>query len=830
MSKNLSTIGVHLTVALALSLPTTAQAQKGTTPKQGASKATAKPPQSPVQLLYFRAVSAAQKKNYAEAERLYKELLRLEPRATLGWANLGLLFGEQGRIPQAMTCFAKATELEPKVPMFWMHLAACQFSLGSIKDAEASIKKAVALDPKNRDALALLADVLTKQQKYAEAVEPLRTLRSQDGTKINDTTELALIVALERSSKTADALTLARKRAVRKPKDINSHLIHGDMARLAGDLDEAQKAYETVLKLDPKNPDAPQALTLIAGLKGDMEAGIRHVQARLKQTPNDPRLHFQWGYLIYSDMRKPEVARMVEAAKHFQRACTLDPKNSLYLTYHGLSLLLQGPQQYRSAEGLLKGAVSLDAGNTMARLALAQIYERSNRVELAVTEYQTVLKASPDNRDARRGLAGTLYVVGKKAEAYREMQEIATQNPKETRVLAELGSWQVADDDIAGAEKTYAALLQRDPKDTGAWIAQGTIYQRTLRKEPAQKSYEQALIVDPKNETAALLLGDLFQEQGKKDEAVVIYRHLLETAPTNNKVRWQLILTLRDQKRYEDALTETRKLTLQRNDPQVVLYQLMVPALLTDLQRSDEAITELQRLRQENPNEDSFRYALATVYEKGGHPIQAEKILMEMATRTAVRPEDTLAGNIALAEFYERTERWDEAGKSYEDALRLNPLSAPATAGLVRVRTKQGKPDQPVEFLESIALADPERPNESATQAVLQIYRLNSAVLKLQSFTERLLAKYPNERSALYARAYATTLNAPNETTRTEAIALLKKIVEKNPLDAEAQYLLAVQYEMLGKKEEAITTYKAVLLLTPRNKEVQAALKRLGSG
>jgi len=745
---------------------------------------------SPPQLIFEQAIKATTAKKYAEAERLYRELLKIEPDVAPIWGNLGLLVGNQGRTAEAVRYLEKAVTLEPNTPTFRAHLAIFQYRQGQVAEAETNSRKVLEREPKNRLALANLADVLIRQKKYADAIPPLRLLRSLEGNAPEAQTEIALIVCLDKSGSTKEALVLAQKRAKRLSKDLQAQLLWGDMARLAGAFDEAEQAYTIAQNLDPKHPGAVQGLIAVAGLRGDRASAIAQIKKRLQTTPDNPQLHFQLGYLIYTDTSSPEAERLPIAEKHFARATSLNPKNPLFITYQALSVMLQGQSRLETAERLFTAALTLNPKNSMAHKGLAFIYEKTDRFPTAILAYRQALQAEPQDKDARRGLAGVLYITGAKQDAYREMETIANQDPKETRVLAELASWQVADNQLPLAQKTYESLLARNPKDTASWIGLAQIHQREKRTAEARTCYEKALTADPRYAPATLLLGDLFLEEGKTDEAVVLYRRFLELDPKNNPVRWQLTLTLRQQKRYEDALTEARQLTLQNEDPNRIEYQLIVPRLYLDKNRNDDALAELQRLHRAEPDSDAVRFVLSTALEQANRLSDAETVLKEAVQQQDSKPRKSPVPYAVLGGFYERQKRWAEAATAFQDALVVDARNGEVLRGLIRARTAENQPQKAVEFVEALALADKIRPHETAVLAVEFVHQERKTPEAYLSFTQRLVEKYPKNRIATLARA--KSLLSPTATTdlRQEGIQRLENWVKLIPSDKEATALL----------------------------------------
>lgn len=764
---------------------------------------------------FNQAMAATRAGKYAEAEKMYRALLKKQPDAAAAWANLALLQGRRGAFAEAANSMGKAAQKSPTTPEFWAQGSSFLLRAGKPNEAERAARKALSLPNEFRNpvALANLGDILFTQKRFAEAVPVFRTLRSIEtngGKNSTARTEISLILSLASSGKPVEALTMARQRAQRLPNDANSQLLHGDAARLAGKNDEARTAYQRATTLDPKNPNAKAALAYLAAQRGDRNETLKIVRQNLQKTPDDPKLHFQLGFLYYGDERLTEDERFGRAYQEFSRAATLDPKNPLYVTYTGVALMMGKPDEdrWKRAAILFNGALKLDPKYSLARRGLANMAERTKKFPEAEAQYKAILAYAPKDAAARRGLAGVYYAAGKKADAYREMETLAVQNLTDITFLSELASWQVADGAAADANMTYDRILQRNPNAVAALMAQAHLFENAAQPEEAKKKYAAVLQRDPKNANAALLLGQILDAQKKPDEAIAVYRKLLDADSNSNSVRWQLALALRDQKRYDEALAEMQAITLVKTDPDRVMYLLGAPRLLMERKMYAEAAAELRRLNRENPGEKEILYTLADAQEKAGQTEQAEKTLQEVAAlmaksspendpavtginqATGLPPRD-VRPLTAKAGLDERLGKTEEAATAYEEALRLDPTNIEAIQGLSRTREKLGKPEMAAAFAESLVLEDAKKPSLPALGAARQLHLQTKTTAEFIAFTKRLIEKYPDDRDALYARARILTDETadykPAAAARTEAISLYDKILKKDANDKNAQ-------------------------------------------
>jgi tetratricopeptide (TPR) repeat protein len=148
-------------------MPNPYLAQKGKVRKESIAK-------------YIDAKRALKQKNYAHAEKLFKELTVEDKSLSGSWVGLGDVAIEQKAYDQAVAHFTRAIELNPKNVNAYMHLAQAQRLQGNFLGAQNTYAKALAMWPDFPEAhlnLAVLYDIYLnhplRAQKHMEAYQYL---------------------------------------------------------------------------------------------------------------------------------------------------------------------------------------------------------------------------------------------------------------------------------------------------------------------------------------------------------------------------------------------------------------------------------------------------------------------------------------------------------------------------------------------------------------------------------------------------------------------------------------------------------------------------------
>jgi len=105
----------------------------------------------------------------AEAERAYRESVRLQPDRAASWFGLGMALTVRGALPEALPALAEAARLQPAEPVYqFSYGAALAEAGGAPAEAAAHLRRALDLglaEPNRRAAQALLAELAARPSR-----------------------------------------------------------------------------------------------------------------------------------------------------------------------------------------------------------------------------------------------------------------------------------------------------------------------------------------------------------------------------------------------------------------------------------------------------------------------------------------------------------------------------------------------------------------------------------------------------------------------------------------------------------------------------------------
>jgi tetratricopeptide (TPR) repeat protein len=231
----------------------------------------------------------------------------------------------------------------------------------------------------------------------------------------------------------------------------------------------------------------------------------------------DQRQQFQ--YLFIEGIKQRTIGNVDEAIKIFSRCLEMDPSSSTSLYEIANIHLVRG--DFQSAMIMLERAVSLDPQNRYYQILLAKIYQQNKLFEKAAVTFEVLTALVPDNdeyplyRADMYSMAGKYDIAlkcydelekkwgiteslalgkqaiylkqGKKKDAYKEIENLISQNEENTKYYGLLADMYLADSVMDKSLEYYNKLLQLKPDDGFVHFSLANYY-RIAKDYP--KAYE----------------------------------------------------------------------------------------------------------------------------------------------------------------------------------------------------------------------------------------------------------------------------------------------------------------------------------------------------
>jgi Flp pilus assembly protein TadD len=195
-----------------------------------------------------QAIAAHQEGKLIEAEKLYREILKTQPKLGAIHCNLGSLLYVQGRFNNAEVSLRKAIELKPDFAEAHNNLGNTLKDLGRLNIAEASYRKAIELKPDFAQAHNNLGILLIKLHRFDEAEASYRKAIELNPNHSKAHNNLGnVLIKLHRSN---EAEASYRKAIELKPNFALAHNNLGNTLFGFDRFDEAETSYRKAIELN----------------------------------------------------------------------------------------------------------------------------------------------------------------------------------------------------------------------------------------------------------------------------------------------------------------------------------------------------------------------------------------------------------------------------------------------------------------------------------------------------------------------------------------------------------------------------------------------------
>ena len=326
-----------------------------------------------------QAAKAREEERLEDAERLYREAVRLRPDWKEGWWYLGTMFYDQDRYEKARVAWRRFTVLDPKVGAAWAFLGLCEYETKAYDEALVHLQKGRTLGLDESSQLSAvtryhIALLLTRSGQFEAALEVLMKFAEQ-GNEGPDFVEAAGLAALRKPLLPKELPPMERELVLQV-----GHAVMDTGARRAA---EAQKEFEDLVASHPKTPHLHYLFGSFL-LTSDSDAGLHELKNELEISPGDlPAL----AQIAFEYLRRGDAAA---ALPYAQKAAESDPQSFIAHIALGRALVESGKLDQGIKE--LELCKQKSPGSPQTRFALASAYAKAGRKGDAARERTEFLK------------------------------------------------------------------------------------------------------------------------------------------------------------------------------------------------------------------------------------------------------------------------------------------------------------------------------------------------------------------------------------------------------------------------------------------------------
>ncbi len=324
-----------------------------------------------------------------KAERLYRNVLKSNPRNSVALNLLGVLNYQGGRHGKAIQLISKAVAVSPDYAFAHFNLGNVYKYRGKLGAAEAAFRRVVALDPGDAGAHGNLGIVLQEQGRHADALGAFDKAAELDPA--NPEAHFNLAGALVFIDQQEQAIAAFHRALQLRPDYAEAHTNLGNLFLGQGEYEQAMAAFRRAVELRPELAEAHANLGLALNESGNFEAALNTLETAVRLSPDLAEAHNNLGSALKS------LHRFGEAVSAFRRAVALRPDFAEAHINLGNTLFHQ--EDLDGAVAAMEAALALDPDDADTVRTLASLWERANRLDKARPVIEVGLRLAPEDEE-----------------------------------------------------------------------------------------------------------------------------------------------------------------------------------------------------------------------------------------------------------------------------------------------------------------------------------------------------------------------------------------------------------------------------------------------
>lgn len=681
---------------------------------------------------------------------------------------------------------------------------------------------------KEKEARVLIEEILAKEPSNVKAYYMLATLENSIG-------------------KSDRALEIFQKIQSINPSDAKASFNIGMILINKGNLEQAEKISEELLKKFPKKPEGYHLKGLVHYQKRDWNEAIASLQNAVK-LQETLMAYYHLGLSLYnkgeyelalSQFRKimdyypsfnparlmtaviflkqkrvddsiAELKKLIqkdennalaynilgsayvakgapnEAMGAFDRATKIDPKLVDAHLKKGLYSLDRGND--RLAEVELQTAVNIAPDVVNSRFILSSYYINRKNYPKALSVLKEGLRGQKGDAVLYNSMATVEFAAKRDAEAVKFLQKAKELDPALAAPANSLALYYASKGEMDKALEEYRGILKHTPQDVTALVNSGRICEAKGKGDEALQYYQKAR--ETKQMAGYAALAGYYAAKKDMPKAVsIIDDALKEDARNASMMEMKGKLLLAD-KRYDEAVKVSEGLEQVAPDTAAVLKVAAYTANKDFRSAADSA----QRMIRQKPDSAYGYVLLASVYERQSDFPRAVETLKKAAQ---MEPKNVQV-KMLLGNLFAAKKDYTSAIATFQSVEKLNPKHFSAIFAQGLAYDQLGKKSEAVKkYKQTIALSPTYAPALNNLAYILADTNAKNDALR---FAEAAYKANPNNPGVMDTMGYVLLKCGKKEQSRT----MLEKAVKLMPQNPSVYYHLALVYREFRDREQTL--------------------------
>ena len=754
-----------------------------------------------------RADEAFAAQRYSQAEKDYREVLRLAADDPVAMRRLAILYYDQGQIAQAYPLLKKYAGLQPDDPEMQVKFGLAVFATGDYVQAREAALQALSKRPGDEQALSLLTDTARTSEEVEDVRKTIEDLRKADQDRPS------------------------------------YHLALGSLGFRKGEKARAETEFKKALELDPKSGTAHVALAMLYWSNNDLKAADQELKTAADLAPANSPVRIRYADFKLRTGAAAEAKAMLEDINK-QLPEYLPPRVALLK-------IVCAEQQKEDCAARVQNILAQDPANFEAVYQDAIISAKKGDTSKAIRELEFLSNSFPRNALVRYQLASAYLLsainasevnVRKATEsAENRVNEAVKLDPKLEPAVLLFAELKIRKGSAAAAIEPLKELIKERPQTAQSYYLLATAYLAQRQNTEAASTYQQMETLFPKDPQPSFLLGNVLLAQGQQADARKAFERAAVISPDYLPATERLIdfeiadkqyaaamgraqqQIDKDPKRAQPWALRAKVYLAQRDfahaepdlakaveiDPKFEAASLLLTQLYIATNRQDQAIAKLNAFAEQNKSIPAL-VQLASIYEKDKNYTAARDAYEKLL---AINGNNALALNNLAVVYSERLDQVDKALDLAKRARTNSPNNPNLADTLGWVMFRKGDYRNALPLLQEGAAKLTDNPEVQYHLAMAQYMMGDEAAAKtgLQKAVQ-LPSAFPQKDEA-QQRLAVLTVDA--KTSSGDVRAALDAYLQQQPRDPVALTRLARLQMRDGSADQAIATYQKVIDANP---------------
>lgn len=528
-------------------------------------------------------------------------------------------------------------------------------------ESRLELKNALAIDPECAECRLLFGKLALEEGNFQNAFINFKYATDFDPNLTEAKVELSKLYLL--AGEFDNAGDMARNALNEDAENIDARLVLASVLAEKKKFTESERMLGIAENEDPGNPDVYLSMSSVFARQNKTEESEKALLVGVSRIPTNTSLLMKI-VAFYRQSGVPEKAK--EFVEKLLAAGSGDPRFIIFAAEYFSSV-----GDLARAEELMADLVKRFPEKDDYRVLYARLLSNAKKYDQAESVLKEGLVLNDASLQIRMALSGLHMSQGRQEEAAQILlsgSEIDPEGVDNVIYRKQLATLYLDMNDASKALEQLDQVIERNPKDAEAHYLRGQIYLLEGNGQKAVAEFRQVVRDNPESAPAYALLAKGHLANDETSIAIENLKEAISLDPSYGPARETLINTYLDRKDWQ------------------------------------QAILELQRLREKRPDDINIIAAIGDVYAIKGDINLATHTFTEIARDF---PESPI-GVLKLAELSRTEGKNAAAEKYYSEALKVTPDSLVAIQGKVAVLLAQNRYTAAMNFCESLLVKYPD--------------------------------------------------------------------------------------------------------------------------